>query len=243
MKKSHPVFLTLVAVSFLAGRMFAQEAGEKLTPPSGALLKLAPDYSKWTVNYIYAQASDPKTPLTGTETHQVNMTKTRTIISEDIVDGMGRHDSIWHVGPLQYRKPPEQTIWFESSAARGNVEVHSDFRPLPANGFRGWDWVGEETYVGTLPLGTVSCLVFAPEGAKGIKGALTKEQVAALTTVAFVNVETRLPVMMRVGNVTQQFVFAPPPTAMQELPTDLKEQIKQAEQARQRLYQPAPRPY
>jgi hypothetical protein len=88
--------------------------------------------------------------------------------------------------------------------------------------------------------------VFAPGGAAKLdlsNPAHIKELLAAKPLVAYVSAETRLPVALRSGAITQRFHFASPPSVMQSLPAELLDQIRKGEQARQRLYQPAPRPY
>ena len=215
--------------------------------PVGPLLKPAPDFSKWTVSYSYPKAGSPgAAALDGDQTCQVTTTRTGEIISEDIVDGKGHHTELWHVGALQYRKPAGKADWFQSSPANGTNYGNSDYSPLPSNGYRDWEWVGKDSYVGTLVLENGKWFEFVPGSTKKLDQAnpgRMKEQLAAQPLVAYVNAETRFPDTLRTGEVTQRFLFASPPTGMQALPPDLVEQIKKGEEARRRLYQPARRPY
>lgn len=215
--------------------------------PSGPLLRPAPDLSKWTTNFEYPKVADSdNSELKGTAPAQVTVTKTGSTVSEEIVDVAGRQESIWHVGETQYRRPAGKSDWYESSASVGGNMVNSDFSPLPANGFRGWEWVDKESYTGVSVSEFGTCLIFIPGGYERLKASgrpLTKEQLALLPTVAFVNLDTRLPVALRANGVTQRIVFAQPPTGMQKIPVDLSDAIKKGEEARKRLFQPAPRPY
>lgn len=244
------IFLSIYAILLAAASLLnGQQADVDVVAdlPVGPLLKSAPDFSQWTVKYEYPKATDPKDQAqNGAETIQVSIVKTGNIVSEEIVDRRGGHESIWHVGGTQYRKPAGQGDWFESVASVGGNIGNSDFSPLPANGYRGWDWIGPDSYAGTIALDTGACFVFVPGGAQKLKasgGAPTKDQIAAQPLIAFVNVETRLPVALRVGGITQRFVFAAPPTAIQQFPSDLADAIKKGEEARRRLFQPAPRPF
>ena len=228
----------------------AQDSNSPSAPleiPADPLLKAAPDFSKWTVNYVYPkQPATNCPPLSGDETHRMTVTKTGNIVSEDVVDGRGCHTETWYVGALQYRKPPGKSNWFESSPTIGANPVSTDYSPLPPNGFRAWDWIGRESYAGKVALESGESFVFVPGGAQKLNlsnpGRL-KELIAAQPLVAYVNAETRLPVALCSGGVTQRVVFDPPPNAVQTLPADLLDQIRKGEEARRRLYQPAPRPY
>lgn len=216
--------------------------------PLGALLKPAPDLAKWTVTYEYPNVGTPQVPArNGSEVAQITTIKTGNIVSQDVVDGRGSHEQIWYVGgDKQYRKPAGKSEWFESSPSMGGNKVNSDFVALPENGYRGWDWIDRDSYLGMAKLEFGNCLVFVPGGRSQSKisgKSLSKDQVAAFPIVALVNAETRFPVALRSGGVTQRFEFGQAPTAMQQFPADLKDSIKNGEEARKRLYQPAPRPY
>ncbi len=249
LRSGSPLLLVLAfSLACSSGNALAQEnpAGT-LEIPAGALLKAAPEFSKWTVTYNYpAQPVADSPRLTGDETHRVTTIKTGKIISEDLVDGRGCHTETWHVGALQYLKPHGKPTWFESSPSAGVDPVSTDYSPLPPNGFRAWDWVGRDSYAGRVALEGGDTFVFVPGGAQRLDLSIpgkAKERIAAQPLVAFVNAETRLPLALRSGSVTQRFVFDPPPNAIQSLPADLLDQIRKGEEARQRLYQPAPRPY
>ncbi len=245
----HPLVFA-IALTFALGsdRSIAQDnpAGA-FEMPAGALLKAAPEFSKWTVTFDYPsrQGTNPP-PLTGDETHQVSVTKTGKIVSEDVVDGRGCHLETWYFGDQQYRKPHGKNVWYLSVPARHDSPVDPDYTPLPANGFRDWEWVGKDSFVGTMALDDGKWLVFVPGGAKTMdltNPARIRERLAALPVVAYVNAETRLPHLLRAGGVTQRFLFGAPPAGIQTPPPDLVEQIKKGEEARSRLLQHAPRPY
>lgn len=233
----------------------AQQADASAAPsaapmevPAGCLLENAPAFSKWTVTFTYQKDPNPAAaPRTGSEPSQMIVTKTRNIIREEIVDGKGQRTETWHVGATQYRKPAGDSTWYEAGPTdNGFAASDPTYSPMPANGFRGWDWIGKDTYTGTTALDLGTCLVFVPGGSTKLNlsnPARIKEQLAAQPVVAYVSEDKRLPVALRMGTMLQRFQFAQPPDAMQTLSPDLNEQIKKGEEGRARLYQPAPRPY
>lgn len=241
-----PVF---AALTFLgAGLLCAQqEAQPPVEIPPGPLLKSAPEFSKWIVTFQYPKESKPDAPKRdGSEPVQMVVTKTGDVISEITTDAKNRRAELWHVGQVQYRKSAGTAQWFEASPQRFSNAGISDYVPLPANGFQGWDWIGAASYAGTIPIKEGSAFAFVPGGAETLKlksPDQLKDQIAAKPRVAFVDAETRFPLAMRTGVVVESFAFQPAPTEKQSLPSDLMEAIQKGEEARRRLSQPAPRPY
>lgn len=220
----------------------APEAPPSAAAPAGPLLKSAPEFSKWNIAYAFAKGEGAP-PVSGDLSRRAVVTKTRNIIHEEIFDGRGCCLDTWYLGPQQYRKPHGKDAWFVSEPARTNTAQDSDYDPLPANGFRGWDWVGAESYVGQMENEGRQCLVFVPGGPAKLQGESLKESLQSQSHVAYVDASSRLPVSLRSGNVTQSFRFESLPPVMQELPPKLVEQIKQTEESRKKLLQAAPRPY
>lgn len=242
--------LSLAAILAVSGTGFLTAQEETPTPvelPSGPLLKSAPDFSKWIVTYQYPKEILPDAPVRdGSEPVQVTVTKTGAIISEVTIDAKNRRSEIWHVGQVQYNSFADSSKWFESTAPRDSTPSTTGFNPLPANGFRGWDWVDASSYVGTIALKTVETLAFLPGGAGTLKQRSPdqiREQIGARPRVAYVNFETRFPLAMRNEGVVESFAFQPAPVQKQSLPAELQKAIQEGEEARRRLYKQAPRPY
>lgn len=215
--------------------------------PEGVLLKKPADFAKWEVTYSYAKSDVPGgRPPTPAEPKTLLTTKTGNIVHEQATDLQGRITDTWHTGPTQYRKPAGETVWYQPVAPSDGQGGSSDYAPIPPNGYRQWDWVGEGSYALTLPFENVPCLVFVPGGRKTVgeddeKKAAAK--ISAMPVVAYVNAETRLPVALRMGNVISRLTFQPPPSSLQSLPPDLLEQLRKAEQSRKNLFQQPARPF
>jgi hypothetical protein len=231
-----PLLLILVG-----SHAWAQDdSARKPAPPDGPLLAPAPDFAQWTVTFTYPKDPSqkdnaaPAAPETRTKT--IITTKTKDIVHEETINGLGAKREDWHIGTVQYALVPGSTTWYQGSAK-------SDF---PAKGFRDLDWVTEDNYIGRGSLAGHACLIFAPSSpqrASGQNGAGLMESLDTLPTVAYIDAETRLPVQVRENGVSRAFQFASPPTEVLSLPPDLEANLQKVEQTRARLSQPPPRPY
>lgn len=231
----------------LAQNVPADSTQKRPEIPEGVLFKGAPDFSKWTVTFSDAVKKEfGGKPRSGLEPEKLITTKTRNLVREELVDINGCRTETWHAGAIQYRKPHGETIWYEPLPPNESQGGSSDYSPIPAKGFREWEWVGDSSYVGRVPFDEVDCLAFVPGAGKPVDEEDPKkaaEQLAKTPIVAYVNAETRLPFALRSGDVIRRFTFESPPAEMQVLPPDLLDQIKKGKEAKERLFQPAARPY
>ncbi len=225
--------------------------------PSDPLLQSAPDFSQWEIAFTYPK--DPRSQPTAKPSGKVPAataicpgksvtTRTRQIVHEDVTDLDGQRTEKWHIGTLQYARPPGQKVWFESDAGglADGTAIDANYSPFPASGFRDLDWISRTTYLGTLKFNDRDCLVFTPDDSPNNVSVDRAQQLAnweSLPTVACIDAVTRLPVLVRINGETRRFTFCDPPAEMQVLPSDLAEQVKKAEEARTRLLQQPQRPY
>jgi hypothetical protein len=235
--------MACAGLSLVSHGAIAQATSEQA---GDSLLKKPADFSKWEISYSYPKVDAPGVrPPVGTEPKSLVTTKTGGLIHEQVTDIQGRVTDVWHAGPTQYRKPPGETTWYQPVPPSDSQGGSSDYSPIPPNGYRGWDWVGAASFAGTFPFEGVPCLVFLPGGrtATGSEESKATAKIAASPVAAYVNAETRLPVMMRLGNVTSRMTFHTAPTVAQTLPTDLVEQAQKAEQGRKNLFQLPSKPF
>ena len=215
------------------------------TPPEGALLKSAPNYSKWTITY--GVPKDSKTgPMSADAPHRAAVSKTQNILHEEVFDGRGCCTDTWYLGAQQYRKPHGGKAWFLSEPAAVNTAQDSSYDPLPSSGYREWEWVGKDTYVGTVDFDGKPALAFVPGGIQvlgTVDSEKLKERLANQPHIAYVDMESRLPAMMKKGTVELRYRFESLPQSLLTLPAELATQIRKNEEARMRLLQPAARPY
>jgi hypothetical protein len=229
--------------------------------PSGRLLRDAPAFSQWTIDFTYSEDRSSKTG--GSVSHagpgmrafllrprKTITTKTAEVISVQTVDMAGRMSEIWDIGGTQYSKPGGTNAWFTASASMDRNSAAGatvQFSPMPPNGFNDLDWIGKETYAGKIALGDSECFVFVPGGTASIDlGAKSGQEsrLEALPKVAYIDAGTRLPRALRIAGEVRVFQFSTnPPTTVQAFPADLQATIQQADHARTLLLQSAARPY
>lgn len=251
-------FLLAVSVFtvLLLGQAYPQADRPPLPDaPSDPLLQAAPDFSQWEITFT--SPKDPNRQTTAKSTGEAATaicpgksvtTKTRQIVHEEVTGLDGQTTENWHIGTLQYARPPGQTVWFESDAGRlaDGTAIDANYSPLPASGFRDLDWISRTSFLGTVKFHDHDCLIFTPHD---VPNDISFDRVhllstwESLPTVACIDAVTRLPVLVRIRGETRKFTFCDPPAEMQTLPSDLAEQVKKAEEARTRLHQQPQRPY
>ena len=142
---------------FLAAARVASAQATDQALPDGPLLKPAPEFSRWTVDYSYPQEHQDATkglpvPLDPALPRTATTTKTKLIIHEETVTVSGKKIESWQKNEDFYTWIPERKLWAayekptQSQIDSGNVVM----MVAPKNGFRGLDWIGVKSYVGSL---------------------------------------------------------------------------------------------
>jgi hypothetical protein len=221
----------------------------------GSLLKPVPDYANWTVAFAYPEDTAKKpggdktviTPQMAARPRKMVVDKTGATMRVETTDAAGRIKEKWYLGDTQYTLLPGQKLWLESKASSG--ENDPNYERQPATGFSDFEWVSDNSYLGTMSFGGRSCLVFVPGGtalldaagpnvdAKNIQAML-----AAQPIIALVDAESRLPYVFRNRGEVHTFIFGPSPTEKLSIPVELDQMIKRGIEAQARLLAPIPRP-
>ena len=126
----------------------------------------------------------------------------------------------------------------EESGSR-NRDIN--YTPLPATGFRGLESVSAGTYLGSTSFDGHNCLVFNLGKDKIDFG--KQDEVNSAKDIAFIDLDTRMPVEVRHQGVVQMYAFGEAPAGTQALPEDLTTQIQLGNRMDARLAARAPRPY
>ena len=257
--------LLIFSLALVGSHVSAQQPAEKTgTPstrqvPTGPLLKPAPEFSAWRIDFIYTEEKSSQNSraissalvLSQAESERrlqrVDVTKTGKIIHEFAAYLSGKQVDTWDEGSMQYVKQTGATFWLAKNGVGLDGKPNdATYVPFPALGFRDMDWINAKTYVATIAFGDRSCLVFVRSGADKLDAtdsAKLKKQLDTQDVVAYVDADSRLPISMRMGRTVQAYRFGVPPAEMQVLPQDLQAEIKRGEDARARLNVMAPRPY
>lgn len=199
--------------------------------PEGALLKPAPDFSRWTIEYTYPAdaVKNPDLP------HTVVTTKTRQVIHEETVTVSGKKNESWQKGEDFYTKIPERNTWaaYEKPTQLQIDSGSAVIMTFPKNGFRNLDWIGAKSYIGSLKAKEATYLVFVPN-ADGLDVSNTKA-LQTQPTIAYIDGDTRLPARVTENGVVRTYKFEKIPEVVQKLPDDLSAEIKQGEEIRSKF--------
>ncbi|CAN5720421.1 hypothetical protein BH09VER1_BH09VER1_34650 [soil metagenome] len=212
-------------------------APEQLVLPEGALLKPAPEFSRWTIDYSYphdhqdatkgpAVALDPALPRTTTTT------KTKQIIHEETVTVSGKKTESWQRNEDFYTWIPERKLWaaYEKPTQSQIDSGIAVIMTAPKNGFRGLDWIGVKSYVGFLKTKEQTFLVFVPNAPNfDVNNA---KALQAQPNIGYVDGDSRLPIRVTENNVVRTYRFEKIPETMQKIPDDLLAEIKQGDEIR-----------
>jgi len=256
--KTFPAFCLALVVTVT---LHAQQASPSpnLPPlPPGPLLKRAPDYSTWTVT-SQGHALEGRQPVKSATSGEgrskdkepvtvaSTVVKTGSTILELNADADGKRKEIWHVGGLMVMKQPdtpEPIVWPDSVQA----DIYSvNFANAD---FAGLDWVSATTYMGMAKYQGRDCIQFRgevsplnpkarEEEAIAIGQAIAFGQPAPAETkveaVAYIDLETRLPLVVTFGNEKRIYQYGTPPVADLTLPPELANAAKEREKQLKRL--------
>ena len=259
--KTLPTFCLVLVVTVT---LHAQQGAPSPTLPPlspGPLLKRAPDYSTWTVTcqgHSLGGRQPVKPATTGEEkpkdkdgkepvTIASTVIKTGSAILELNADTDGKRKEIWHIGGLMVMKQPdaaEPIVWPDSVQA----DIYSV--NFAAADFAGLDWISATTYTGMAKYQGRDCIQFTGEVSPLNPKAREEEAIAIgqaiafgqpvpqetkVAAVAYIDLETRLPLVVTFGNEKRFYQYGTPPTADLTLPPELANAVKEREKQMKRL--------
>jgi hypothetical protein len=181
--------------------------------------------------------------------------KAKTIYREERVFSNGKKFETWRVGAMQISALPgsgELAISEPSASDIGltDPEAYTDYSKTD---FPGFEWISKKNYLGVQEMAGRQCLVFKdsvsdlsedaiavaeenPEGAPKIP-------VRRSPTAAWIDLETRLPVVLQKGDRKSAFVFGPTPAAMLTLPPKIQSLLDRRAKALEMLTRRPAKPY
>lgn len=172
------------------------------------------NFSEWEISFTYAQDGPEATPTQRKDSLYLRgprksvVTKTQNVFREAILRVNGEKIERWQIDRTVYIFAPQAGFWaiYNSEFHRNNRDGDSEKRPLPESGFPGLDWISAETYAGSLSENGKELLIFTPTDS----GPIDLSDVKALKnllTIAFVDADTRLPVLVKENGVQKVFIF------------------------------------
>ena len=215
------------------------------TPPPGALLKRAPDFSQWVVIYsnpppppkkeggtsgkgASASAGDAAKPIL---IKRVEITKTGPVRCLVTVDSDGHRSEVWCNKELQITCMSGWNYPWITGVNDSRNPFRVDFS---RSDFNECEWISASTFKGIQKFQGKDCLVF---------GQSADSDPTHFTTAAYIDLETRLPVMAVAGGEIVSYQFGPPPQAMLEFPANIRAAIQAQAKEIKHLTSMPPRPY
>ncbi|HEY8994294.1 MAG TPA: hypothetical protein VIM71_06525 [Lacunisphaera sp.] len=243
MKRLSPFLLILIYLH--AANVQAQDSRAGQAPafeiPAGPLLHAAPDFAQWTTQYSYPDdtkkdgtdaAAAKNVPLPGNLANRPRTlvtTKTRDVIHMETTTVGGAVTDAWQIKGDCWVKYPGKALWTGYTASNP-TEIVGKLRAtllLPASGFRDLTWLDKDAYAGRTKSEWGDCYVFLP-GGHAANADISKGILDAAPIIAYVDAQTRLPVMVRNPDGMRVFKFVqPPPTSVLQIPDVLVGEIKE----------------
>jgi hypothetical protein len=256
--KSH--FVCLLAWAGLSASLCAQDA--KIAPlPDGPLLKRVPDFAAWNV-------TDQGSLTTGSGSSsadggadkktvsQAKFIKTGSTIFEQSVDSEGRSQEIWRISGMRVAKISGISSPIVCPDFGGGDIFSIDFS---VSDFAGLDWVSKDSYAGIIKYQGRDCILFKSEvsplsrsqqGAEAARIASEKAEglpvdaeTPKIPAIAYIDSETRLPILVAFGGQRRSYQYNSPPTEKLSPPLELAGPYKAYLQRLKRVSAPPARAY
>jgi len=267
--KTFPTFCLALVVTLTLHAQQATTPPSSPPLPPGPLLKRAPDYSTWTVTCQGhpVEGKEPAKPATTGEeklkdkevkdpvTMASTVVKTGSTILELHTDASGKRKEIWHLGGLMVMKLPDAA---EPIVRPDSVQADIYSVNFATADFAGLDWISPTTYTGMAKYHGRDCIQFKGNVSPLNPKAREEEAIAIgqakafgqpvpeeirVPAVAYIDLETRLPLVITFGNEKRVYQYGTPPTAMLALPLELASAVKEREKQMKRLSAPAARAF
>ncbi len=229
-------------------------------PPGSPMEMRAPSFAHWKVAYTYKDKRDEQIdPATLKDPDVVKMlqadpnfilqlnpprvrfqdcVKTGNTIHEQEIYARGFTRDRWIVNLAQIEKPLGSEIPIAIMSSLSN-----EFLDLSKTDFPGLEWVSRSAFKGEISIGDRKYFVFENDSPTGQLPSLTSTSASPLKA-AFLEVdeETRLPVMLKLGDATRVYQFETPPGEMLTLPDSYQKALDAANSRTRNLIRGLPPP-
>jgi hypothetical protein len=234
-----------------------EEWSERAGPGAGRILLPTPKLARWSIDYQYAPGTAPMPPPAGTAAKEavpmgrpskVVVTKSNATYHEETLDQAGQRREKWSVGDRELIRLPGCRTWINAGLNPFDA-LRSDYSKSE---FPGFSWIASRNYLGTQKVFWGDCWVFkskleslklthlaAYEAALSV-GPLRPRH--AVVVFAWVNIETRMPVALRVDDEVRIYRFEAPPVEELAPPTEVASQFQQWQKELGSFLKPPPKP-
>jgi hypothetical protein len=224
MKLTGIIALSLCTFTSVLGQQPAATATPSPTLPPGPLLNRAPEMASWTITFravANPTGGGTKTegrPIADPTDFRALIAKTGSIYHIQITMGSGMKVEKWCLNNAQVTAMPNAAYPVLSTTGSKDA-YYMDFSKVD---FPGFEWIGPQNFAGIKNVAGMDCLIF--------RDRLTEPA----EMQAVIELKTRLPLYLQVGEALTAFQYSPPPAAILAPPANV---LRLAEQWRQRMRQ------
>lgn len=244
-------YLVFLFAGFAAWAQEAPSAPAATPLPKGPLLAFAPEYSSWVT--VRGDASllvkKVNAPSSGNaelkRVKRVQTVKTGAIRYILTIGGDGLRSEIWCQGSLQVFKGAEwggKPLVIDARSVRSPLDFSKTDFPECA-------WISETYYQGMRRVLDRDCMVFIktagndPRPAPGTMPDEVSQDGPRGKLQAYVDLQTRLPILLVEGESVTTYEFGLAPTAMLTFPIDVQAAIDEKRILVEKLTARPPRPF
>ena len=199
------IIVCLLAQASLA---VAQSPESKLPPlPPGPILA-NPEYAQWQT--VVTSEPSSNTSAANTSKTVTSVIKTKNLRLEVIDNPTIGKVTKWCDGDLQIvstAKEPGPTLYTSPDPD----PAHNFFQSYAKSPFPEIAWVSPKSYTGIQKFEGRDCMVFE-----------AKSPSESTSSIAFISIETHLPVCLKKASEVRRYQFSPNPTSMQDFPANIK---------------------
>ena len=256
MKKHPSLFLTLFGALVCATAAHAQLPTTQQTPsplpPGPLILKRAPEMAMWTVTTTIGPLKDPAATRAGQPAPQNDAEASSQAVSKMLfcktgsivlVERFGEGKQVWNTwcrGPLQVVTWPDGKNCAEATVPTTPRVENPFYNDFSVSDFRGFEWVAKENYIGIADFGGMKCIVYQKTLTIPSDSGDLPQYVPAL---AYVDVSSRLPIALVMGEQSSLFEWKSPPQSMLILPPNVQALLNQRQKGLDQMSQQALKPF
>jgi hypothetical protein len=250
--------LTTAAALMASWSAFATPAPTPEPLPTGPLLKRAPDPYEWVIRVDTEESAKPpqegKAPPPPPPKTLV-VTKGGKVVREVLGYANGAAVEIWHRGGASVSKSQGNQTWNVNPNSTAGFEspdyVTSDFSGL--------EWISPSTFTGIQSFGGRKVIVFTgsvcdkgatdlaiikngvdrQRGQEALSGHIVTKAFDPkdykVPAVAYIDLETRLPLILKYGNLTRSYQYRLPSQSILTLPPDAAQAVSGFEKYKESL--------
>lgn len=248
--------LLLLPLLLLGSSLRAQEANPTPPdlPPGPPIEKRAPEYSQWLITTTVSgtAAVDEQGQQANTaggagkgaqapSTTKIMVTKTGKIYRVEHLDEHQQIWTVWASGATQVMVWPDRRSSALLAPSANRDAPNPFMTDFSTTDFPGFGWVDWKKFFQIKPYKGAKCIVFQEQ--QRVDSDDPTPETVYITTTAYIDYDSRLPVALVTGEEANLFEWKPVPTGILSLPPSALAVLQQRQKAEQQMAQQAARPY